>query len=940
MSIFEQLKRNRSEITQAERHYLSHSEQIFFCLKFDNRGAYLEVVDKKGEIVDFDYRQYSGLLRSIAKNIQIVRDRNHFSIDWENPEKRLYLHEHPYLIPQLAESGYFIDEARHTIQFSPEMAGLHLFLKKESENTLSAYLQLHTRQQNFRQFRFINEEYAYVPETKSILETGTVGSFFPELNIFNVEQLPLADLQKYLSLFFSYVDNATLHYENYTVKHTQNPIKASPTLIFEKVDTDNSLYLRIGQIMPNADVDFLDDYDLYRFVSITEMEETINVHPIEQLHLEKHILEIEKVLYKHVEKGKKKKSASGIIREDTLLIIPEHVASEFIYKDIPSLIGDYTLIGSEKLKAYKINVQPPRLDVQLGHGIDFLEGSATLDFGGQTVTLLDAIQQFNKNRYILLSDGSHALVNELYMKKLQRIFKKKKDQKNTVVISFFDLPIIEELIEEKTAQQQFGKTRLIFEGFNDLSNKKTALPRIQAKLRPYQQQGYKWLQYLSQHQLGGCLADDMGLGKTLQTITLLTGIYAKDKKAGASLIVMPRSLLFNWEKELDRFSPQLTHYTWYGNNRNKEDALQHQLILTTYAMLRNDIEQWKEEKFHYVILDESQAAKNINSQVHKSVMLLRATHRLALSGTPVENNLSELYALFRFLNPAMFGSAENFNQNYLAPIQKHDDKAATEELRKKIYPFILRRLKKDVLKELPDKIEQTLFVEMSEAQAKYYEQRRLFYKEAIEQQVASKGIQQAQFFIFQALNELRQIASLPETQTNHAIQSTKVELLMEQLDDAFSNRHKVLIFVNYLAAVEIIGEELDKRGIDFVSMTGSSRNRQELVERFQNEPDCKAFILTLKTGGTGLNLTAADMVFIFDPWWNKAAENQAIDRAHRMGQDKKVLSYKLITVGTIEEKILQLQEKKSLLFENIISSDSASIKALSEEDIEFMLSRK
>ncbi|MDQ6843207.1 MAG: DEAD/DEAH box helicase, partial [Bacteroidota bacterium] len=302
-------------------------------------------------------------------------------------------------------------------------------------------------------------------------------------------------------------------------------------------------------------------------------------------------------------------------------------------------------------------------------------------------------------------------------------------------------------------------------------------------------------------------------------------------------------------------------------------------------------------------------------------------------------NLSELYALFRFLNPAMFGSADSFNQNYLNPIQKHDDKNAVQELKRKIYPFILRRLKKDVLKELPDKIEQTLYVEMSDTQARYYEQRRLFYKESIEQQVAMKGIQQAQFFIFQAMNELRQIASVPESQTENRIHSPKLEILIEQLEDAIANKHKILVFANYLLAVELIGEELDKRGIDFVTMTGSTRNRQELVERFQNDADCKVFILTLKTGGTGLNLTAADMVFIFDPWWNKAAENQAIDRTHRIGQDKKVMSYKLITMNTIEEKILKLQEVKSALFENIISADSSSLKALSEDDIKFILGK-
>ena len=816
-------------------------------------------------------------------------------------------------------------------------AQLKLTLIKIDETSFASQLTLTDTEDEYADFQFINEEYVWLSGGNIVLDTAPVGSLFHSLEHFNLKNLPVGDLQKYLSLFFSYLDNVTLQYENYGVNRDSEPIKARPALIFEKVDADNSLYLRIGQLMPNTDIDFLDEYDLFRFAVINEMEETITVRPIEQAHVEQHVAFIEKTLGKHAEKGKKK-GTNGIIREDNLLIVPENIASEFIYRDIPSLIGEYALVGSEKLKSYKINVNPPRLNVQVGHGIDFLEGKATLEFGDQKISLFDAINQFNKNRYIILADGSQALVNELYMQKLQRLFKKKKD-KDKIEISFFDLPLVEELIEERAAKEQFSKARNIFEGFNQLADKKIKLPAVNAKLRPYQQQGYKWLLYLHQNKLGGCLADDMGLGKTLQTITLLSEIYAKDKTGLPSIIAMPKSLLFNWENELKKFAPQLTFYTWYGTNRDRDEARKANIVLTTYAMVRNDIENWKEEKFLYAILDESQAVKNLNSQLHKSVMLLDASYRLALSGTPVENNLSELYALFRFLNPAMFGSAEGFNHNYLIPIQKHDDKDATFELKKKIYPFILRRLKKDVLKELPDKIEQTLYVEMSPDQATYYEQRRLYYKEAIEQQVAMKGIQQSQFFVFQAMNELRQIASIPGSQTGGKIDSPKTEMLIEQLEDAIANKHKVLVFANYLAAVEDIGEELDKRGIDFVTMTGSTRNRQQLVDRFQNDPDCKVFVLTLKTGGTGLNLTAADMVFIFDPWWNKSAENQAIDRTHRIGQNKKVMSYKLITLGTIEEKILKLQEVKSALLDAIISSDGASVKALSEDDIEFILGK-
>lgn len=938
MGLFEQLKRDKSFSIYSQSTRAKKAENIFFLIGFDDQGSFVEVVNNKLEPVEFDYNFYEGPVRSLAKSIQLIQDKNSFAIDWENPEQRVYLHEHPYLIRLLIESEKMVDHSGESVVFNslPGQASLHITRNEESGD-LSANIIISDTEKAYRFFRFIAEDYAFLFKENSLIKVGDVGRFFNEAHLFDVEKMHENDLQKYLSLFFSFFENVNLKFDEYKVVRKPDILKARPAIIFERVDEDHSLYMRISQIMPNADINFLDDYDLKYFVFLNEIENTINVHPIGQVHLTEAVVEIEKALRRYMPK-KKSKDDAGFTRDEALFIVSEKVASEFIYKEIPHLINDFALVGSEKLKDYKINVAKPRLNVSLGHGIDFLDGDASLDFGNQQISLIDALNQYKKNKYVLLADGTHAIVNEQYMQKLQRLFRKKKDEKGRIEVSFFDLPLIEEMIEERAGEASFKKSREVFEGFNKLAKKKEKLPEVNATLRPYQIQGFKWLKYLYDNQLGGCLADDMGLGKTLQAITLLTEVYSQKKKdQPPSILVMPRSLIFNWEKELEKFSPTLTYYTWYGNDRDWETAKEHNLILTTYALLRNDIEIWKEKKFLYVILDESQATKNYNSQVHKASLLLKAEHRLAMSGTPVENNLSELYSLFRFLNPTMFGSAENFNQNYLTPIQKLNDQDAAKELKKKIYPFILRRLKSNVLKDLPEKIEQTLYVEMTPAQQRFYEQRRLFYKNAIDEQVAMKGIQQSQFFIFQALNELRQIATIPESQTDGKIHSPKLELLIENIEDAVSNRHKVLVFCNFLSAVELIGEELDKKGIDFVTMTGSTRNRKELVERFQNDSDCKVFILTLKTGGTGLNLTAADMVFIFDPWWNKAAENQAIDRTHRIGQTKTVMSYKLITLGSIEEKMLQLQEVKSKLFEDIVSTDSSSLKSISEEDIKFIL---
>jgi len=398
-----------------------------------------------------------------------------------------------------------------------------------------------------------------------------------------------------------------------------------------------------------------------------------------------------------------------------------------------------------------------------------------------------------------------------------------------------------------------------------------------------------------------------------------------------------QSLLFNWESELKKFSPDIKFSLYYGTTRNMEEAFESEVILTTYAVVRNDIKKIINKEFYYVILDEAQNIKNVNSQTSKAIMMLQSSHRLALRGTPIENNLTELYSLFRFLNPAMFGSMGDFNQNYLGPIQKEDSAEAMFELKTKVIPFVLRRLKKDVAKDLPEKTEQILYVEMDKEHRVLYETRRQYFYDMIRNKVNEIGIKKSQFYILQALTELRQIASVPEVKTDGAIVSPKREALLEDIKDIISNHHKILVFSNYIGSLEAISEDLDKEGIEYLVMTGSTKDRKKMVERFQNETSIKVFLMTLKTGGVGLNLTAAEYVFIYDPWWNVAAESQAIDRTYRIGQKNNVFSYKLITKGTIEEKIVELQDKKRELFDSIIDSDGAVLKKLDEDDIEYIL---
>ncbi len=943
ITFFEQFRRTAPALGSTAK-----ADVVKVQLCFDETGCYLQLLNERNEVIEPEYQVYSGPLRNLIRAMQQLRERNGYVIDWENPSAQLYLHQHDYLIEYVRQCALLIDERKRPVIFSDLMGELRLQIlpvlpatepEKTSEivmhradaDAFEAGIRLFVEGRYESDFLLINERFAL--SEGRIIEIPETGPSFNQVQMFDTT-LRTTDLTKYLSLALSYIEHLKVEYDDFRLVQAPEPIMAQPCLVFEKIDADQSLYLRVTQQLPQTEAGFLDEFDLFRFADLNTLERTISVRTVERQSVAMLLDQVEKLIEKHVPKEKgRRKSVGQVVVEGNLFILPGDVAGPFIYQELPQLLETFQLFGAEKLRQYRISTQPPKLNLNLSHGIDFLEGDVTVSFGEQTMGVLDVIRQYNQQRYVQLSDGTHGLVNEVYIRKLERLFQKSK--KDKVKLSFFDLPLAEELLEASVAERTFKKSRAFFTEFNQLADQKPKPAAVNATLRPYQKRGVQWLEHLHSHSLNGCLADDMGLGKTLQTITLLSRFYPAEPLP--TLVVMPKSLLFNWQKEVARFNPNLTTYTYYADTRNLDEACQHHLIFTTYALMRNDIEKFRERTYFYVVLDESQNIKNIASQASRAVVLLDAQHRLALSGTPIENNLSELFSLFRFLNPAMFGSPDQFNQYYLTPIQKHNDPDVVDELRRKIYPFLLRRLKKNVLSELPDKIEQVLYVEMSDEQRRFYEQRRLFYKDMIDRQVAEKGIEQSQFFIFQAFSELRQIASIPEAKSGGAIESPKIELLIEQVTDAAANGHKMLVFVNYLAALDRIGEQLDAQGIDYVSMSGSTRDRQRLVERFQNDPACKVFLMTLKTGGTGLNLTAADMVFIVDPWWNKAAENQAIDRTHRIGQTRKVMAYKMITQGTIEEKILELQDKKAELFNAIIASDSAALKSFSEADISFML---
>ena len=906
--------------------------QLYFPHILDSRydGICVRTVDNNGKPIDADSRYYSGPLANLLRAMEKIISEREFSVSWGDSPDIIRLKEYPHLAYMIAACRNLVDGAGEPLTVSESEGSLLLLLLSATDiPTLTPVLSLKAEDKQLPVSAFLSDSFVIADNTLYPITAieGNPGDLEVFLHPFE-KQL----VASWLSIFYSYLGGSIqVDYDDRRLRHPDTKVEMTPTIIFDKVDSERALYLRATDTIPGLPPDIVSDFDITAVASVSDSE--ITVRDVETGLNRRAAALLDEELHLT---AKTKAERAAIYQDGDSFIIGPEVASPFLVKSLPRLARDFRLIGAEKLRDYKVRAVKPQLSVKLSSGIDFLEGDAEVDIDNEKFSIRDLLAQYASKHYVELENGDRALIDDEYIRRLQRVFHTKGKSGNSVEVSFFDLPEIEALLQEKVEGKAFERGRKVFRGFNDIAGQKLSLPAVNATLRPYQEEGVKWIKYLFDNKLGGCLADDMGLGKTLQTISMLTMIYPGAKRP--TLIVMPRSLLFNWQDELRKFAPHLNASLYYGPQRNLKEALESQIVMTTYAIVRNDIEELRKLKWEYVILDESQNIKNLAALTTKAVTLLDTTHRLALSGTPIENNLTELYSLFRFLNPAMFGTVERFNSDFAVPIQKFGDEEATESLRRKIYPFILRRLKRDVLKDLPDRIEQTLYVEMEGEQASFYERRRREYYSQIKSTVAAEGIAKSQFVLFQALSELRRIASVPESLTDGRVISPKREMLVDSVTEAVANGHKTVVFFNFIAGLELVGHQLSEHGIGFVTMTGatSTKERAEAVRRFQNDPDCMVFLMTVKTGGVGLNLTAADTVFIFEPWWNKAVEEQAVNRLHRIGQTQKVHSYSIIVRGTIEEKILQLQEQKKELFDALIGSDSASAKNLTEEDIDFI----
>ena len=627
----------------------------------------------------------------------------------------------------------------------------------------------------------------------------------------------------------------------------------------------------------------------------------------------------------------------------------------------------------QKNKENKFNFDRPEISLQTEEVGDWFDIKAVVEIGKFKIPFLKFRNHILKGkRDYKLPDGTIAILPDSWFSDYRHLMEVAESRdEDTLSIKRYQAGLLKSE-EGSVGMNGFGKKLREMVESEEVGGEQELPVGVKAELRTYQKKGYDWLNFLKDFKLGGILADDMGLGKTLQTLTLLQ----KEQELGnetPSLIVMPTSLIYNWLSEAKKFTPSLKVHVHTGISRTKDPGkfTKYDLILTTYGLVRQDIKMLKPFPFHYVILDESQMIKNPASKTAKAVKELISNHRLSLTGTPLENSLMDLWSQMTFLNPGLLGTEKFFKDFYCTPIEKSNDENRKDQLRKLLHPFILRRTKEQVAEELPPKVENIHYCEMDEAQETLYEETKNSYRNFLMQFNNAKDFAKNKFNILAGLQKLRQIAihpqlvpadkltdlgpKQPDILNEHGngsqkegnsngtlppfdeIGSAKYKEFRRLLEEVLQKGSKVLVFSQFVKLLKIIKKDLEEHKIPFTYLDGGTKDRIEQVRKFQEEEDIQVFLISLKAGGVGLNLTAAEYVFILDPWWNPAVENQAIDRSHRIGQKNTVFYYKFITKNTIEEKILKLQERKSKLSRDIVTVEDEVYKKLGKEDLESLL---
>ena len=636
-------------------------------------------------------------------------------------------------------------------------------------------------------------------------------------------------------------------------------------------------------------------------------------------------------------------------RSSKLWFLEPEEAISFLLDSYPKLVENYRVFGEKALSRYKVRSTKSKITAKVtsNEKEKWFSLDITVDYDGQTLPLEKIWNAWTRGkRYVQLKDGSYTSLPEEWLKKISHklttlgLDPSKPPQQR---FKQFEAPMLDGLLDDMPEAQTdayWVKLRERIHSFKEV--KAVPAPQgLNAQLRSYQMQGLAYLNFLSEYGFGGILADEMGLGKTIQTLAFIQ-YMVEHKHKGANLIVVPTSVLPNWEREAEKFVPSLKRLIIYGTRRENmfKQIGKSDLVITTYALLRRDLEEIEKFDFNTIILDEAQNIKNPNTITARSVRKLNARMRLCLSGTPIENNLFELWSLFEFLMPGFLGSQHSFQRGIIKPI-KDGDPETLEYLRARVRPFILRRTKAEVARDLPPKVESVTCCALEEAQAELYAAVARKLRDQVLADVDEKGLAKSQMSILDALLKLRQICCHPRLLKidipgfSNNLPSGKFEAFKDMVQEVVEDGHKVLVFSQFVQMLKIIRQWLEFSQIPFCYLDGASKDRFEQVDRFNNSPNIPIFLISLKAGGTGLNLTSADYVIHYDPWWNPAVESQATDRTHRIGQTRQVFSYKLICQNTVEEKILKLQDAKRNVAEAIIPGQE-TWKSLTREDLEML----
>jgi len=646
-------------------------------------------------------------------------------------------------------------------------------------------------------------------------------------------------------------------------------------------------------------------------------------------------------------------STGGRTTPDIFLLRAKVHPYDFLKDRVPKLAeAGVEVFGEADLELGRINRARPTISFGISSGIDWFDLKAVIHFGELEVSLAEIRKALRKHlRFIKLADGSVGEIPREWLEKYKHLFGLSEMTEDGLRLARHHITLLDQLLAENelvTTDKRFEQARAWLKNFEGI--RPQALPGgFHGELRLYQKAGFDWLHFLRESHFGGCLADDMGTGKTIQALCFLQSIKERyenkgkrrKEKRAAHLLVVPRSLVTNWEREAEKFTPslKLINFACVERAADLREFKNYDVVLTTYGVLLREIERLMEYEFDTVILDEAQAIKNPVSESAKAARLLKSRHRLTLTGTPVENNTLELWSQFAFLNPGLLGTIDYFREGFSGPIERQNDERATRTLRRLVYPFILRRTKDQVARDLPPRSEKVLWGEMKPEQRRLYNLTRDEYRARILRLIEDKGIKDARFRVLEGLLRLRQICNHPRLiDRSYSGASAKLSTLTETLETLHAEGHKALIFSQFVQMLKLIETELMKMKIKYAYLDGSTVNRQARVDAFQSDDRIRVFLISLKAGGVGLNLTAADYVIHIDPWWNPAVEIQASDRAHRIGQDKPVFVYKLMMRDSVEEKILQLQERKRNLVQQLVTTEAGFFKSLSADDIAALFS--